>query len=433
MIKTLFKNTLLIMALCVYTNQKAMKKHKQKWPQIPKLKLITQKKIPGHICNINQIDNDYFVVLTKKDKIYTLELWDNKLNTQIDSINSKQILEALHIKEQISKFDESCIKDNMYQDMKKAKLKYYTSPSSKKGQEEIILEITLEGYQDYLVEYNLSKNSLSISELQNDNDYFFLTPKQFFSCKQYEILNWIPHRVTQSLTIEIKPNISRSLNETYPTTILPNPIQKIHVNLVHKDAVVEKVIGGEQNILVLQNNYSGGGRNTTLYSIKTGRAVIIDEKILDLKKIIQRNKTSKQIRHGLFGKKDSFIVIVCDLHSHNCDGEFQKQIILFDLRTYKIIGKYTLPQKCVAGFDNNIALRLSHNEKEIIVISVRDKQMYRFKNPLATINIDELERISFIQDQEGEKAKNEEEPFEIIINGFNGIRIPINKGLLLLG
>jgi len=174
-------------------------------------------------------------------------------------------------------------------------------------------------------------------------------------------------------------------------------------------------------------------RITHLYNIKTGKPLTYGNKTIHFDTFIPDTGYKKSLKNVVFWEKERLLVFVCN------NAEDKKKIVLFDIETCRPVGQYTFSKTFSDDCNYNtsgccdqpdIEIFLSKDGKKITATS--GKEVYIFKNPLISINPDEPERRKYVQDHEGIKAKEEtEKPFEIVINGFNGIRIPVHKSFMI--
>jgi len=154
----------------------------------------------------------------------------------------------------------------------------------------------------------------------------------------------------------------------------------------------------------------------------------IKEQPLELKTIIPNwhEKYHLYSRCFYFGKNSNLMAIRATTKKDR-----KKEIILIDLEALKPIAQYTFPQG-TPDYESETTLHLSKDKHEIILVADIDEKMWIFKNPLAKQseeNIDEQEKRNYILGQKCPKSKDEE---KLVVN-INGIKIPVDRTLLLLG
>jgi len=405
--KKTIKTIVLMTVLFTCMRQVAMEKHK-----IKTLQPIQIKDTPGTICNIDKQDKYFLIKTHDSQKRDALEIWNKKLNTKIDEINYNKLLNAIktfYIKTQGS-FPQNP------PTIKITKAKYTNSNHI------TIKVIAFQQTGTYKILFNDSiQYTINTKEL---------TTTYISANIRYE--DWTNTATHDNYIITKKASSFEIKHNDIPQPIIINAPEDLHPSYA-------TIYCGQHTILIYfeqaqwSDIHAGIKRKTMLYDAKTGKPILFNNQILKLDMLIP-NWNKKTLCKTLFGKNDDFILFACiDTTS---EKESYYQIILLDLKRHVVAGQYILPinfgtYNQLDNFNHNhTGIHLCENEQKIIAASNTNQKVYIFKNPLKNIDIDEPERRKYVQDQEDTIAMDEK-PFEIIINGFNGIRIPAHRLFLL--
>jgi len=410
--------------LLTCAKQKAMEEDKAK-QQLPELELVTTQDIHGedHICNPHQHKMNYFLIFKHETK--TIEIRDKQCN-KIDEITSKQIVNVIQKSRIIDQQKKNYLTEEEI-------IKYMlndTSVSNFFGKKEIW--VTIELFK-YIIRY--CPHEKRFTEI-----HFKDLPLIPYSTKDEPLPNchtsnlsfsYNNYRVFSSTYFENEDDGWGQIKFKYDIVVhnnnKPTSIPKIiPLTSIDKNGTVETVFGGNHCILVCQSYFSKKNTNT-FYSIETGKPIIINEQPLELKTIIPNwHETYCPCPNRvLFGEKSNFMVIIAT------NEDFKKQIILIDLTSLKPVAQYTFPRRTF-DYRSKLTLHLSKDEQEIIVVADIDEKICVFKNPLAKPEEDiyKQERTKYVLNLESPRAKYEKDPILIHVNGR---KMPIDRGLLLLG
>jgi len=179
---------------------------------------------------------------------------------------------------------------------------------------------------------------------------------------------------------------------------------------------------GKKHILIFNYKHSGIGAwlhkpKLTLYNKEACEKMKLDQTGTPFTAFIptlQKEAPFQHLKEAIFGEDDRFVLLV-----------FYNQIFLYDLTSHTPVAQYSFEEtlNALAG------VLFSDDEKEIIVAT--EKNIYFLYNPLAKpIYDDEKERTEYVLNPECPRAQGEKEP---VIIDVGGIKIPVDRGLLLLG
>jgi len=410
---------LLITTLFTCSRQVAMEE-KPKQTMLP-LELIEQKNIPGKLCN-PYTSEDYFLVYRKNqnndDSPGTLEIWDKIFNELIDTIESSQIIEVLKkfYNTQTQKtFNQKEYKEFIAYFMPRAKIiesSVIITAQGSKGTKYIKYDLLKKEFE---VIFDTTRKTIVVDTISTDDDKVKLPyiNKEVFYWQYLQHTNYITIANPENSSLEITDHNSlESITITFPP--------KYNVMIARATMMSDRhVFCGNSHILTYfrHQDYICEKELFKIYNVKTGQPIKRNNKNIDLTKDIPNwEENWYSLKWAIFGKKDKFIILLCD--------DKQKEIILFDLETPQTPKHYVLPKEC-----GGISIHLAENDTKIIIASEKNQQIYIFKNPLVNPDIDEPERRKYIQDQEDTKMVDEK-PCEIVINGMNGIRIPVHRSFL---
>jgi len=396
------KTICLAAILLTCTAQNAMEKYRRK-----KLLLLKRKKAtPGFICNKEQRNSKQFLVVTEHKKL-NLEIWNKRLDTRHDTINSETILDVLFQFYRHDNFVDE-VKDHFTN-----QLRSYMQKAKMKDSSTMIIDTQFEEKTNTRLhlQYRLENRNFKIVHIPKDE------------------------KNSTNNTYTIKPGANNTIMVYHKD--LTKPVI-IHVPKDY-DWDTRSVFCGNNHIVIkLWHDRWPDHSHIHIYDVKTGEPRTIQGKIVNLRDTIENWTWEKKLLKDIcFGKNDAFMIL--SLHTYNDDIEdfltCQKQLILFDLHHLQPVGQHTFPQTfgpntTTANSDNDLGIHLLKNEKEILVISNIEKKAYIFHNPLVKIDLDETERKIFAQKHDTIRSKGEKKAYKIIIN--KDIVIPVNRSILLM-